>query len=329
MEKWKISVIIPVYNTEKYIERCLNSIVNNTYKNIEIICINDGSTDNSRKILETFKKKDNRIVILDQKNGGVSAARNAGLRVATGDFVTFIDSDDWIHRKYLEVLLKNAKDEDIVIGYYEKVSEYVSDKPIECFKTIQINALSDCFFNEYVRKYVWGRIYRKSVVEMIYFPEEISLGEDTIYNVKLMSTVTTLKVKIINVPLYYYFNRINSAVHVLPPEVYLKKANWYLENLGKGYRRVDFMLIEALQTVLIYKYIVYILNDNKAIKKARKLLYFCWRKLAVEHNSSKSKKIKYLIIAALPMPLYRKICIWKDSSLIGWEKILKEKYKII
>lgn len=328
MDQWKVSVIIPVYNTGKYLKRCLNSVVNNTYKNIEIICINDGSTDDSGKVLETFKKKDNRIVILERKNEGVSAARNAGLRVATGDFVTFIDSDDWVHEKYFEILLKNATNDDIVIGSYKNVMEYEEDSPIDCFEEIQTNALSDCFFNEHVRKYVCGRIYRKNVIDNIYFPREIHLGEDTIYNVKLFSTVATLNVRIINVPLYYYFNRANSAVHVLPPDAFLKKAEWYLDNLDKQYRRKDFLLIEALQTVLVYRYMIYILNDYKAKKTARKLLRFCRRKLVIEQDLLNARKIKYILITILPTCIYRDICIWKDSSLKVWEKIIKEKYKM-
>ena len=94
MKKPLISVIVPVYNVEKYLYTCLDSILNQTYSNIEIICVNDGSTDKSRKILEEYRKKDSRIRIVDKENGGLSSARNAGMRVAKGEFYSFIDSDD-------------------------------------------------------------------------------------------------------------------------------------------------------------------------------------------------------------------------------------------
>ena len=100
MEEKKISVIIPVYNTEQYLKRCLDSIKENTYQYLEIICINDGSTDNSLEILEQYQKDDSRFIIIDQKNSGVSKARNNGLEKATGDYIAFIDSDDWINPKY-------------------------------------------------------------------------------------------------------------------------------------------------------------------------------------------------------------------------------------
>lgn len=105
-EKDKITVIIPVYNVENYLERCLKSILYNTYTNLEIICVNDGSTDNSKKILEDYSKRDKRVVVINKKNAGVSSARNAGIKIATGEYIAFVDSDDWIHEKYFEYLIR-------------------------------------------------------------------------------------------------------------------------------------------------------------------------------------------------------------------------------
>ena len=103
----KISVIVPVYNVENYLKKCIDSIINQTFQDIEIICVNDGSTDNSRKILEEYKNKDSRIKIIDKENGGLSSARNAGIKTAEGEFLSFIDSDDWIDKTMLEKLYKN------------------------------------------------------------------------------------------------------------------------------------------------------------------------------------------------------------------------------
>ena len=96
MEKVMISVIVPVYNVENYLGKCLDSLINQTYKDIEIICINDGSTDNSLNILREYEQMDSRIIIIDQKNGGLSNARNIGLKEAAGEYIMFVDSDDWI-----------------------------------------------------------------------------------------------------------------------------------------------------------------------------------------------------------------------------------------
>jgi len=108
----KISVIIPVYNVEKYIEKCINSVLAQTFTNFECILINDGSLDNSGKICDEYAIKDERIKIVHQKNGGVSSARNAGLDVALGEWVTFVDSDDWVEQNYLELMYNNAINND-------------------------------------------------------------------------------------------------------------------------------------------------------------------------------------------------------------------------
>ena len=102
-----ISVIVPVYNVEKYVEKCVESIINQTYKNIEIILVDDGSTDNSGKIIDNISLKDNRIKVIHKENGGLSDARNAGLDICNGKYIGFVDSDDSIHKKMYEILYKN------------------------------------------------------------------------------------------------------------------------------------------------------------------------------------------------------------------------------
>ena len=112
----KISVIIPVYNVEEYLERCLNSVVNQTFKDLEIICVNDGSTDSSGEILQKFARKDARIKIIKRPNGGLSAARNTGLEVMSGEYFAFLDSDDWIDLNFYEKLYEKAKEFDADIA---------------------------------------------------------------------------------------------------------------------------------------------------------------------------------------------------------------------
>jgi len=104
-----ISIIVPIYNVEIYLEKCLNSIINQTYKNIEILLINDGSSDNSLRICKKYQKKDKRIVLINKKNGGLSSARNAGIDKASGNYLLFIDSDDYIEIDMIEKLYNNIK----------------------------------------------------------------------------------------------------------------------------------------------------------------------------------------------------------------------------
>lgn len=104
-----ISLIIPVFNVEKYLDKCVETIVNQTYSNLEIILVDDGSTDSSGEKCDYWKKKDNRIIVIHKKNGGLSSARNAGIEIATGKYISFIDSDDFIDLKMIEILRKNYK----------------------------------------------------------------------------------------------------------------------------------------------------------------------------------------------------------------------------
>lgn len=104
-----ISIVIPVYNVENFLERCITSVLNQTFENIEIILVNDGSTDNSLRICQQYEKIDSRIFIINQENQGLSAARNSGINQARGKYICFIDSDDWIHEKYLEILYNDIE----------------------------------------------------------------------------------------------------------------------------------------------------------------------------------------------------------------------------
>ena len=121
----KITVIVPVYNVENYLNKCLDSLINQTYKNLEIIVINDGSTDNSGIICQEYAQKDNRIIYVEKENGGQSEARNMGLDRMTGSYVTFVDSDDWVESDYVETLYQKITEyqTDIAVGNYCKFNE--------------------------------------------------------------------------------------------------------------------------------------------------------------------------------------------------------------
>lgn len=163
----KISVIIPVYNVEKFLSQCINSIINQTYKNLEILIIDDGSTDNSCEICKKFAKHDKRIRIIRQKNAGVSAARNNGLVHASGDYIHFIDSDDYIDLDYYEKMMNTNKktNADIIAGcvtsqngsFYE--IEYKTKSILTSLteKFITTNALSNCV--------VWRYLFKKSFLQ--------------------------------------------------------------------------------------------------------------------------------------------------------------------
>ncbi len=183
----KVSVIVPVYNTSKYLKRCLNSISNQSLTDIEIIIINDGSTDSSLNIIKEFINNDSRIKLINKDNGGLSSARNAGLKIASGEYIVHIDSDDWIESSYLFDAYENAVNYnlDIVVTdvYWDwdnKKIEYHKDLDILEGKIISSEEYLDLFFTGKVRSSVWNKMYRRElyICNGIYHPENISLGED-------------------------------------------------------------------------------------------------------------------------------------------------------
>ena len=174
----KISVIVPVYNVEKYLRKCLDTIISQTFSDIEIICVNDGSTDNSRKILEEYKNKDYRIVIVDKKNGGLSSARNAGMKVARGEFISFIDSDDWIDETMLEKLYNSMTTlkTDITICAVHQFDESKQEIDDSC-EYFTLGHFDESFDNKVfsykdtksfltnVCVMAWNKLYRKSFLD--------------------------------------------------------------------------------------------------------------------------------------------------------------------
>ena len=207
MSDIKISVVVPVYNVEKYLEQCLNSIINQTFKDIEIICINDGSKDNSLKIIEEFAAKDKRIRVINKENEGISAARNQGMGLAQGEYISFIDSDDWIEENYLEALYTAAKkyDSDIACSNIIRVTGKRHRKKI-IYKKEEFTTESDKK-NELtkvpINSYVWNKIYkRESLLKSgVKFPVG-RVYEDVIWCIKAIYYLNG----VVTVPdaVYYY-----------------------------------------------------------------------------------------------------------------------------
>lgn len=215
MSNPKVSIIIPVYNVEKYIKRCLESVVNQTYSNIEIIIINDESTDNSLSICKEYERNDNRIIIYSQKNGGLSSARNLGINKASGEYICFVDSDDWIEKDYIQfgidILLKNDVNL-VVLGYYNSTEkeDLVTtkgwlNKEEEIF--YKYDALKLLIEDLAIKSHAWDKIYNRKLFDDIKFPEGKNY-EDIFIMHKIFEKCD--KIAISKQPKYHYFIRDNS-----------------------------------------------------------------------------------------------------------------------
>lgn len=183
----KVSVVIPVYNVEKYLGQCLDSVINQTYRNLEIICVNDCSPDNSVQILKEYAQKDERIkIVTHEKNGGLSVSRNSGLDAATGDYVYFIDSDDWIDLDYIEKMVEAIKRENVdIVLNVNIICEYIDkQKMYPCF--ISENYFSDgglMFRNEAINNappMIWSHLYKKNFFEKYHLQFINNTSEDNI-----------------------------------------------------------------------------------------------------------------------------------------------------
>ena len=210
-----VSVVIPVYNLENYIENCLNSIVNQTYNELEILCVDDGSSDRSAEIIRSFCEKDARVKYFYQENAGVSAARNSGLEKAAGEYIMFVDGDDYLHFQAVELFVKEiiSYDCDMVCAkelYTPKTDEKM--EPIDQFdnRVLSIPEMFDNRVNRCMGKAVWGKIIKMSVAKRFGFPLGIANGEDGYYIIMLLDS--GIEVRYIDAILYYYLNRENSAV---------------------------------------------------------------------------------------------------------------------
>lgn len=209
----KISVIVPIYRVEDYLHRCIDSIINQTYTNLEIILVDDGSPDNCPMICDEYAEKDSRIRVVHKKNGGLSDARNAGLGIATGEYIAFVDSDDWVHKDMYKVLHDTMKknNADIVECGILSTYEYIDDKKIDNIR-IQSYSKSDsigALITQEIRQTVWNKLYKREVINNILF-DIGKLHEDEFWTYKILDRSNNL-IRIDN-KMYYYFQRENSIM---------------------------------------------------------------------------------------------------------------------
>ena len=211
----KISVIIPVYNSEKYLERCLNSVLSQTFQEFEAICINDGSTDTSLKILENYQNKDSRIKIINIENSGVSIARNIGLKKAVGKYISFVDSDDYIDNNFLEKLYieidKNKA--QVASASIIRESDKKQSKLIEYVKNEITENSKDNLIKNQCRKYcfIWNKLYLASFLKEnnLYFKDDF-IYEDVFFTSSLLEIAR--KIVYVSNTYYHYWKNPDSLI---------------------------------------------------------------------------------------------------------------------
>lgn len=252
MDLQKVSIIIPVYNVEKYIKQCLKSVLNQTYKNLEIILVNDGTKDNSMKVIEEYLQ-DERIIIINKENGGLSSARNSGLDKVTGEYIYFLDSDDWLEENALEILINNSSDIDIVRGNFNYYDEIKNTKRLPKFRLEYNKNLEGKFLlQDGVEVMVWNKLYKTSFIKKnnLKFVEGI-IHEDEEFTFK--TYMLNPKVKYLEKVTYNYrVNRANSITNDSKKNSSINSLGKIIENFEKQLKFISNPFIKLRYILRVY-----------------------------------------------------------------------------
>lgn len=303
MNEDKITVVVPIYNVEKYLKKCIESILNQTYDNLEILLIDDGSTDNCLKICNDFKKKDSRIKVIKKENGGLSDARNYGINAATGKYIFFIDSDDYVSCDIIEYLHKILIDNkaDISTCLYQPF--YEDDKEVKSitgnyYVYDTIKGLENLLYQKNCTTSAWGKLYKTKLFKDIRYPKG-KICEDLPTTYKLFSKAK--KIVISDSKKYFYLQRansiINSKFNIKRAEA-MKFASEETSYILKNYpslknAAINREFMESVYIILSLKDDKEFINErkdaNNIIKKYRKTVIF-------DKDASKKSKL-YAIIS--------------------------------
>lgn len=274
-DNMKVSIIIPAYNAEDYIRKSLDSVVNQVYKNLEIIIVDDASTDNTKKIIKEYADKDDRIIPFYQsKNKGVSSARNTGLKAATGDYVVFVDSDDELTPDAIRRMIDMADkyNSDFIDSYHllylkKKNGKSVSFTEKKVPKQIQVyGSLEENTKVLDTYTYITGKLIKKDLLKGMKFDESLSRYEDLVFEHELKTKIKNYV--LLNRPIYYYFQREDSLVNTFGVKhlCYLEAAK-IVKNIYADYDKEVKKTIEALlfQNMVLTLFTKVIKNDDSTL----------------------------------------------------------------
>ena len=319
-----ISIVIPVYKVEAYLPRCLDSILCQTYSELEILCVNDGSPDGCLSILEEYAGKDSRIKVIDQENQGVAAAWNHGMELASGELVAFIDSDDWIHPRYFEILADSLMRHHADAVFCEGVKVFDDEDPDPSLKGASARkiSLAEAFSLWTVRHCVWARLYRRELLRGHTFSREIKIGDDTMFNLDVLCHWKDPKLFYIPEELYYWFTRRDSITHKWASGGVIGEAEWYARHMDpEELTGSEWLLLEqAVKAALSARYgEMYSRNAEKYKKEANELLGEFIPRVWKSRYVPFRKKLLLDVMARFPW-LYRVFRLVEDPTMLRWER---------
>lgn len=307
MKNNKISIIVPAYNVEEYIAKCIESLINQTFRNIEIIVIDDGSTDNTGLLIDQYAKKDPRIVVIHQKNGGLPKARNTGLDKAKGEFIMFLDSDDWLEENCCEVVFDELEREKLELLFFEYSKEYKNKTvPMKTYQQEKLyyNAQGEKDFFLYDMRTItaWGKIYSAELIGEQRFNENMRTAEDVDFNFHIYEKVN--RAKYINQHLLHYRILNQSAIHGFDSQIY-EKLSFVLKSL-RNWAKKDKEHEEAYYSFLAISFILVCQNGICLNKE-----YGFWKKVkkSSELKSDELYRELFQNIEKIRIPITRKMIV--------------------
>lgn len=334
MKEDLISIIIPVYNVEKYLNKCIDSIINQTYKNIEIILVDDGSMDNSGKICDEYARKDKRVKVIHKENGGVSDARNFGIDNSNGQYIAFVDSDDYIANDYVEYLYKILKENKADISccnfeyvYNDKEKKETENQKENLYVYNQLESLKELLYQRNIDTSLWAKLIRKDLFDDVRFPYG-EIYEDFAVFYKILLKIE--KIVYSNIKKYFYIQREKSilSTNFGKKDLYMITASKEMYNtIIKQYPQLKSSLNNRIINMDFYLLRRINKKDNKQeylnIKKDVKKR----RKIVVKDKNSKLKTKIAVYISYINIGLVKYFYhIAKKTSLFGISNYLT-KYK--
>jgi len=313
MEKDLISVIVPVYKVEKYLEKCIESIIKQTYTNLQIILVDDGSPDNCGKICDEYAKKDSRIEVIHKINGGLSDARNVGINRANGRYIGFVDSDDYIKEDMYEKLINLIKEYDAdisICNLYDVIDgkEYVRNKDNGIHEYSRIDILKEILLDKNIQSYAWNKLYKKELFDEIKYPIRKKY-EDIGTTFYLFEKCN--KIVVTSEPEYYYLKRADSLVNNVTEstildytEIIIQRYLYIKQNIKELRKYNNYYLAKTLITA--HNDIENLENISEGMQQRYKKLY----ELVLEIIKSNSKDIDELFSEEQKSALENLIKLW-------------------
>lgn len=312
----KISVIITAYNSEKYLEKCLDSIYNQTFKDFEVILVNDGSIDNTKNIVKYYASLHDNIILINQENNGVSVARNNAIKVCRGEYITFSDSDDYVEpnwlQSFIDIINIHPKCELVVEGF---IIDYLHHKNYAntCKRVYESNNIMNAYItlhNHYIGGFLFNKLYKKRIIEKEHIQFEYSLKEDILFNLKYFYHINS----VITTPVmcYHYVQHSDSLVHKRYPADYMRRLITAIFDasiqLCEKFSEKDFQENVIEDYLLSYSVLLFSMySKNIGIKNRTERLEYIKEYQNIRRNNqnvkiSKGSKVKRLFASFMMLP---------------------------